>query len=61
MTKQAKQNNRDLFQFAAAILDELRGIFGEDTRIVYADEAGREVGNKGPDGVRPNIERRTAK
>ena len=61
MTEQAKQRNRDKFPYAAGILDELRGIFGEGVRIVYAEENGQTVGNKGPDGVRPNIEKRRAK
>lgn len=58
LTKQVKHSNRDKFPYAAGILDELRGIFGEGVRIVYAEEKGETVGNKGPDGVRPNIERR---
>jgi len=61
LTEQAKQNNRELFSFAAAILDELRPIFGEDTRIVYAEENGRSVGKKGPDGVPAVIVKRKTK
>ena len=61
MTEAAKQNNRDAFPFAAAKLDELRLIFGETTRIVWAEENGQTVGNKGPDGVRPTIEKRREK
>lgn len=61
MTEQGKQKNRDLFPFAAAKLDELRAIFGEDTRIVYAEQDGIKVGKWGPVGVRPNVERWTEK
>jgi len=61
LTDAAKQKNRDVFPFAAAKLDELRLIFGDTTRIVWAEENGQTVGNKGPDGVRPTIEKRRDK
>lgn len=61
LAEQEKQKNRASFPFAAAILDELRPIFGETTRIVWAEENGKTVGNKGPDGVRPMIERKRDK
>ena len=60
-TEADKKKNRDLFPFAAAKLDELREIFGADTKVVWAEENGREVGKKGPDGVPAVIERKVDK
>ncbi len=56
-----KQENRDNFPFAAGIVDELREVFGDGVRIQWAEENGKTIGKKGPDGVRPVIEKRQAK
>jgi hypothetical protein len=52
-----KDKNRALFPFAAQIVDELREVFGDGVKVQWADENGQQIGNKGPDGVRPVIER----
>lgn len=59
--KDEKDENRANFPTCAAFLDEMREIFGADTRMVWAEENGKQVGNKGTDGVRPVIERKQGK
>lgn len=61
MSEQSKQKNRDAFPFAAQMLDELREAGFDNARVVWAEEGGKVVGNKGPDGVVPNIERKKTK
>lgn len=61
MSEKSKQKNRDAFPFAARMLDELRDAGFINARIIWAEEGGNQVGNKGPNGVRPNIERRIDK
>lgn len=56
-----KQDNRANFPFAAGIVDELREVFGNDVKIEWAEENGQTIGKKGPDGVRPTIEKRRDK
>ncbi len=46
-----KDNNRAAFPATAALVDELRGIFGADVKLEWAKENGRTIGNKGADGV----------
>jgi len=39
--------NRANFPFAAAIVDELKEVFGADqVKLIWAEEGGREVGKK---------------
>lgn len=38
--------NRAEFPAAAAILDEFRQVFGNKVKLVYASEAGREIGKR---------------
>ena len=46
-----RQSNRELFPNAAAIVDMFRAVFGDDVKLVYAKENGREIGsNKEPHG-----------
>ena len=59
--EQRRQNNRATFPFATQILDDLRDVFGDGVRIQWAEENGKTVGTKGPDGVQPTIEKRQAK
>jgi hypothetical protein len=56
-----KQKNREAFPFATQIIDELREVLGEGVRIEWAEENGQTIGKKGPDGVRPTIEKRQTK
>jgi hypothetical protein len=51
--------NRAMFPETARFVDEMREAFGPDVRLVWASENGREIGERGPDGVQPVIERRT--
>lgn len=60
-TEQANQKNSDRFPFAAKVRDELREVFGPGVQVEYAEENGHVFGTKGPDGVRPVIEKRQAK
>lgn len=60
-TEQAKQKNSDRFPFAARVRDELREVFGPGVQVEYAEENGQVFGIKGPDGVRPTIEKRQQK
>lgn len=60
-TEQRRQSNRATFPFATRILDDLREVFGDGVRIQWAEENGKTVGTKGPDGVQPTIEKRQAK
>lgn len=60
-SSESKQQNRAQFPFAARIVDELREVFGDGVRIEWAEENGRQIGNKGQDGVRPVIDRKTKK
>lgn len=46
-----KDNNRAAFPHTAALVDELREIFGADVKLEWAEESGRTIGNKGADGV----------
>jgi hypothetical protein len=57
-TSDSKSKNRAQFPFAARIVDELREVFGDGVTIEWAEENGQQIGKKGPDGVRPNIERK---
>jgi hypothetical protein len=57
-TEKSTQKNRDAFPFAAQMLDELRDAGFIEARVVWAEENGKQVGKKGPDGVRPVIERK---
>lgn len=41
-----KANNRAAFPFAAAIVDQLRAVFGPEVKVSYASENGREVGRR---------------
>lgn len=43
------------------MLDELREAGFVNARIVWAEENGKQVGKKGPDGVHPVIERKREK
>lgn len=56
-----KAQNRAQFPFAARIVDELREVFGDCVKIEWAEENGQQIGKKGPDGVRPVIERKREK
>ena len=42
----ATAKNRAEFPAAARILDEFRKEFGEGVKLIYASEAGREIGKK---------------
>lgn len=55
-----KTQNRAQFPFAATVVDELRAVFGEDTRVTWARENGHEIGTRGPDGVVPVLQKRKA-
>lgn len=52
-----KEKNRAAFPETASMVDELREVFGDGVTLVWAEENGRTIGNKGPDGVQPIIER----
>ena len=41
----SKQNNREAFPNAAAIVDIFRAAFGDGVKLVYAKENGREIGS----------------
>ena len=56
-----KARNRAQFPFATAVVDELRELFGEDTRVTWARESGQEIGTRGPDGVVPVFQSRKEK
>lgn len=43
---QTRESNRAQFPESAKILDMFRAVFGEDTKLTYASENGREVGKK---------------
>ncbi|MDP1925752.1 MAG: hypothetical protein Q8K57_13340 [Thiobacillus sp.] len=46
-----KDKNRAAFPHSAALVDELREIFGADVKLEWAEENGRTIGKKGADGV----------
>ncbi len=51
-TKQDKAaQNRAAFPQTAQFVDEMREAFGQDVKLVWAEENGRTLGKKGPDGV----------
>lgn len=43
--------NRADFPETARWVDELRAVFGPEVRLLYASEAGRQIGAPGPRGV----------
>ena len=45
-----KQRTRERYPIVAEFLDEIRAEFGEAT-LTYASENGRQLGERGPDGV----------
>lgn len=42
----AKASNRAAFPQAARIVDELREVFGEGVKLEFAEEGGREIGQR---------------
>lgn len=46
-----KNSNRAAFPETAQVVDGLRAVFGAGIAVVWAEENGREVGERGPDGV----------
>lgn len=47
-----KEEVRRLFPYCCAIADEYRRVFGEDIKLVYVSESGRELGKRGEPGVK---------
>jgi hypothetical protein len=43
-----RDDNRAAFPMTAAMLDQFRAVFGADTRVVHAQENGREIGRPTP-------------
>lgn len=43
---QAREDNRAAFPFAASVVDELRAVFGDGVKLIYAAENGREIGKE---------------
>ncbi len=50
-----KADNRASFPFTASVVDELREIFGPGVRVQWAEENGKTIGTRGPEGVQPNL------
>lgn len=46
-----RSSNRAAFPETAKLVDELRDVFGPGVKLVWAEENGRTIGEKGPDGV----------
>lgn len=49
MTTRAQ--NRADFPFAAEKVDELRAVFGDGVKLLWASENGREIGRRGAEGI----------
>jgi hypothetical protein len=47
-----RNRNRSMFPKTAAVLDHYRKLFGEDTKLLYAEENGLVIGKKFEDRVR---------
>lgn len=41
-----RDSNRAAFPATARIIDELREVFGPDVKLVWAEENGREIGQR---------------
>lgn len=50
--------NRARFPESARFVDDLRAVFGPGVRLVYASENGNTIGEPGPQGVTPVLERK---
>lgn len=46
-----RSSNRAAFPETAKLVDELRGVFGPGVKLVWAEESGLTIGEKGPAGV----------
>lgn len=51
----SKVKNRASFPFTAGVVDALREVFGPGVRVQWAEENGVTIGERGPDGVQPNL------
>ncbi len=51
------RKNREMFPFAAQIVEELRAEFGPGVKLLYAEENGSSVGKKTEGGVVPVIDK----
>lgn len=51
----SKAQNRASFPFTASVVDALREVFGPGVRVQWAKENGFTIGERGPDGVQPNL------
>lgn len=47
-----RNRNRQRFPKTAAVLDHYRKLFGEDTKLLYAEEDGQVIGKKFEDRLR---------
>jgi len=47
----AAEANRQAMPVTAKFVDEMRRVFGDQCRVVWAEEAGRVQGSPGPRGV----------
>lgn len=45
-TESARARNRREFPEVARILDEFRAVFGDEVKLVYAEEGGKMIGKK---------------
>lgn len=45
----SKDQNRQTMPIVASLVDNFRDIFGQDLKVTYAKENGREVGKKDTD------------
>lgn len=50
--------NREAFPEAARFVDEMRAVFGPRVVLEWAEEGGRTIGKRGPDGGQPIIEKK---